>query len=164
MKTNSSLILGLAMIVLAVLMEVFWVNTGAEALGIFSLLAALTASGALARFIRLDYETSNVKLRKFLKVTGLEVEVKDNKKSRNPAYVLTIDFGEEIGIKKSSAQITTLYQPDDLIGMQVICCVNLTPMHIGSVKSEVRILGTESEQGVVLLQPTEKVKDGDRVF
>ena len=73
MKTNSSLILGLAMIVLAVLMEVFWVNTGAEALGIFSLLAALTASGALARFIRLDYETSNVKLRKFLKVTGLEV-------------------------------------------------------------------------------------------
>ena len=73
MKTNRSLILGLAMIVLAVLMEVFWVNTGAEALGIFSLLAALTASGALARFIRLDYETSNVKLRKFLKVTGLEV-------------------------------------------------------------------------------------------
>ena len=73
MKTKSSLILGLAMIVLAVLMEVFWVNTGAEALGIFSLLAALTASGALARFIRLDYETSNVKLRKFLKVTGLEV-------------------------------------------------------------------------------------------
>ena len=73
MKINSSLILGLAMIVLAVLMEVFWINTGAEALGIFSLLAALTASGALARFIRLDYETSNVILRKFLKVTGLEV-------------------------------------------------------------------------------------------
>ena len=73
MKINSSLILGLAMIILAVLMEVFWINTGAEALGIFSLLAALTASGALARFIRLDYETSNVKLRKFLKVTGLEV-------------------------------------------------------------------------------------------
>ena len=73
MKINSSFILGLAMIVLAILMEVFWINTGAEALGIFSLLAALTASGALARFIRLDYETSNVKLRKFLKVTGLEV-------------------------------------------------------------------------------------------
>ena len=73
MKISSSFILGLAMIILAVLMEVFWINTGAEALGIFSLLAALTASGALARFIRLDYETSNVKLRKFLKVTGLEV-------------------------------------------------------------------------------------------
>ena len=95
---------------------------------------------------------------------GTILEVKDNKKSRNPAYVITIDFGEEIGIKKSSAQITTLYQTDDLVGMQVICCVNLTPMHIGSVKSEVRILGTESEQGVVLLRPTEKVKNGDRVF
>ena len=95
---------------------------------------------------------------------GTILAAKANKKSRNPAYVLTIDFGEEIGIKKSSAQITTLYQTDDLVGMQVICCVNLTPMHIGSVKSEVRILGTESEQGVVLLQPTEKVKNGDKVF
>ena len=95
---------------------------------------------------------------------GTVLEVKDNKKSRNPAYVITIDFGEEIGIKKSSAQITTLYKPEDLIGQQVICCVNLTPIHIGSVKSEVRILGTESEQGVVLLRPTEIVKNGDRVF
>ena len=95
---------------------------------------------------------------------GTILEAKENKKSRNPAYVITIDFGEEIGIKKSSAQITTLYQTDDLVGMQVICCVNLTPMHIGGVKSEVRILGTESEQGVVLLRPTEKVKNGDRVF
>ena len=95
---------------------------------------------------------------------GTILEAKENKKSRNPAYVITIDFGEEIGIKKSSAQITTLYQTDDLVGMQVICCVNLTPMHIGSVKSEVRILGTESEQGVVLLRPTERVKNGDRVF
>ena len=95
---------------------------------------------------------------------GTVLEVKDNKKSRNPAYVVTIDFGEEIGIKKSSAQITALYKPEDLIGQQVICCVNLTPIHIGSVKSTVRILGTESEQGVVLLRPTEKVKNGDKVF
>ena len=95
---------------------------------------------------------------------GTVLEVKDNKKSRNPAYVVTIDFGDEIGIKKSSAQITALYKPEDLIGQQVICCVNLTPLHIGSVKSEVRILGTESEQGVVLLRPTEPVKNGDRVF
>ena len=95
---------------------------------------------------------------------GTVLEVKENKKSRNPAYVLTIDFGEEIGVKKSSAQITTLYTPEDLIGTQVICCVNLTPIHIGSVKSEVRVLGTESEQGVVLLRPTEVVKNGDKVF
>ena len=95
---------------------------------------------------------------------GTVLEVKDNKKSRNPAYVVTIDFGEELGIRKSSAQITTLYKPEDLIGQQVVCCVNLTPIHIGSVKSEVRILGTDSEQGVVLLRPTEKVRNGDRVF
>ena len=95
---------------------------------------------------------------------GTVLEVKDNKKSRNPAYVVTIDFGEELGVKKSSAQITTLYRPEDLIGKQVVCCVNLTPMHIGSVKSEVRILGTESERGVVLLRPTEPVKNGDRIF
>ena len=108
-----------------------------------------------------------IRIEEFDKVdmrAGTILEAKENKKSRNPAYVITIDFGEEIGIKKSSAQITTLYQTDDLVGMQVICCVNLTPMHIGSVKSEVRILGTESEQGVVLLRPTEKVKNGDRVF
>ena len=95
---------------------------------------------------------------------GTILDVKDNKKSRNPAYVVTIDFGAEIGIKKSSAQITALYKPEDLIGRQIICCVNLSPIHIGSVKSEVRILGTESEQGVVLLQPSETVKNGDKVF
>ena len=95
---------------------------------------------------------------------GTILDVKDNKKSRNPAYVVTIDFGDEIGIKKSSAQITALYRPEDLIGRQIICCVNLMPIHIGSVKSEVRILGTESEQGVVLLQPSETVKNGDIVF
>ena len=95
---------------------------------------------------------------------GTVLEVKDNKKSRNPAYVVTIDFGDELGVKKSSAQITTIYRPEDLIGKQVICCVNLEPMHIGSVKSEVRILGTKSAQGVVLLRPTEAVKNGDKVF
>ena len=95
---------------------------------------------------------------------GTVIDVKENKKSRNPAYVLTIDFGDEIGTKKSSAQITTLYKPEELLGTQVICCVNLEPMHIGSVKSEVRVLGTDSGQGVVLLRPTEPVKNGDRVF
>lgn len=108
-----------------------------------------------------------IELEDFEKVemrVGTVLEVKDNKKSRHPAYVVTIDFGEELGIKKSSAQITTLYRPEDLIGKQVVCCVNLTPMHIGSVKSEVRILGTESGQGVVLLRPTEIVKNGDKVF
>ncbi len=94
---------------------------------------------------------------------GTVLECKINKKTRKPAYALIIDFGE-LGIKKSSAQITDLYKPEDLIGKQVICCTNLTPIHIGDLTSEVRVLGTESEQGVVLLRPTENVKNGDRVF
>lgn len=92
------------------------------------------------------------------------VAVAPNKKSRNPAYVLTLELGEELGIKKSSAQITACYQPEDLVGRQVVCCVNLTPMHIGSVKSEVRVLGSDSAQGVVLLGPDQPVKNGDRIF
>lgn len=95
---------------------------------------------------------------------GTIVEVSINKKARNPAYKLKIDFGAELGIKTSSAQITTLYTPEQLMGRQVVCCVNLAPMHIGSVKSEVRILGSESKQGVVLLQLTEPVENGDKIF
>ncbi len=91
---------------------------------------------------------------------GTIIEAGPNKKARNPAYKLN----PEIGVKSSSAQITELYTAEQLIGMQVICCTNLTPIHIGSVKSEVRILGTESEQGVVLLRPTAPVKNGDKVF
>ena len=72
MKINGAFILGAAMIAVTILMEVFWINTGAAALGILSLLAALVASGALARYIRLDYASSNIRLRKFLTVTGLE--------------------------------------------------------------------------------------------
>ena len=94
---------------------------------------------------------------------GTIIDCKINKKARKPAYALAIDFGE-LGIKKSSAQITMLYKPEDLVGKQVICCTNLSPIHIGDITSEVRILGTESEQGVVLLTPSEKVKNGDRVF
>ena len=111
--------------------------------------------------------TTAISLEDFEKVeirVGTVLEVKPNKKSRNPAYVLKIDFGEAIGVKVSSAQITALYQPEDLVGQQVVCCTNLPPIHIGSAKSEVRVLGTESEQGVVLLQPHEPVKNGDRVF
>lgn len=95
---------------------------------------------------------------------GTIVEAGINKRARKPAYKLTIDFGEEIGTKTSSAQITEVYSPEELVGKQVVCCINLEPMRIGSVKSEVRILGSESEQGVVLLTPTEKVKNGDRIF
>lgn len=94
---------------------------------------------------------------------GTIIDCKVNKKARKSAYALAIDFGD-FGIKKSSAQITMLYKPEDLVGKQVICCTNLSPIHIGDITSEVRILGTESEQGVVLLMPSEIVKNGDKVF
>ena len=68
---------------------------------------------------------------------GTVTQVGVNKKARKPAYKVTIDFGDVLGLKTSSAQITELYQPEELIGRQVVCCVNLEPMHIGSVKSEV---------------------------
>lgn len=95
---------------------------------------------------------------------GTIVDVKDNKKSRHPAYVLTIDFGAELGLKKSSAQITDFYTKEELLHKQVICCVNLKPIHIGSVKSEVRILGTNSKEGCVLLKADHQVANGDQVF
>ena len=95
---------------------------------------------------------------------GTVISVSINKKARKPAYKVTLDFGPELGEKTSSAQLTELYQPEDLLGTQLVCCVNLEPMHIGSVKSEVRILGTDSQQGVVLLTPMETVENGDRVF
>ena len=95
---------------------------------------------------------------------GTVIEAEINKKARTPAYKLKINFGGELGVKTSSAQITALYTPEELVGKQVVCCVNLEPMRIGSVKSEVRILGSESAQGGVLLRLTEKVADGDRIF
>ena len=95
---------------------------------------------------------------------GTIVAVDVNNKARHPAYKLMVDLGEELGIKTSSAQITDLYTPEQLIGHQAVFCVNLKPMHIGSVKSEVRILGSESQGGVVLLQPSMQVENGDKVF
>ena len=95
---------------------------------------------------------------------GTVISVSINKKARKPAYQVTLDFGAELGKKTSSAQLTELYQPEDLLGKQLVCCVNLEPMHIGSVKSEVRILGTDSKQGVVLLTTMEPVESGDKVY
>lgn len=95
---------------------------------------------------------------------GTVTAVELNRKARKPAYKVTVDLGPELGIKTSSAQITDLYKPEDLVGRQVLCVVNFSPMHIGSVRSEVRILGTDSEDGVVLLSTERPVKNGDRVF
>lgn len=94
---------------------------------------------------------------------GTILEAAINEKARKPAYRLKIDFGDKIGIKTSSAQITQRYTPEDLVGMQIIAVVNFPPRRVADVTSEVLVLGTDSEQGIVLLNPTEKIGNGDRV-
>lgn len=85
--------------------------------------------------------------------------------ARKPAIKLQIDFGPELGIKKSSAQITTHYQPDTLVGQQVVAVVNFPPRQIGPFMSEVLTLGMPDENGaVVLLRPTMPVPNGGKMF
>jgi len=85
--------------------------------------------------------------------------------ARNPSIKLWIDFGENIGIKKSSAQIFENYTPKNLIGFQVIAVVNFLPMQIGPFISEVLILGFEDSEGFIrLAKPDGKVKDGSKLI
>lgn len=84
-------------------------------------------------------------------------------KARRPAYKLLVDFGDELGIKKSSAQITNLYKIEDLVGKQVLAVVNFPPRQIADFMSEVLVLGTYSKDGVVLIQPERIVKKGDKL-
>ncbi len=72
-------------------------------------------------------------------------------KARRPAYKLLVDFGDEIGVKKSSAQVTDLYKIDELIGKQVLAVINFPPRQIADFMSEVLVLGTYSKDGGVLL-------------
>lgn len=92
-------------------------------------------------------------------ITGAKVF----EKARKPAYQLTLDFGEEIGVKRSSAQITEVYTPEELVGRQVLAVVNFPPRQIADFMSEVLVLGTYSAQGVVLAVPDKAVKNGDRL-
>lgn len=94
---------------------------------------------------------------------GEIIEVKNFEKARKPAYKLLVDFGDEIGVKKSSAQITDCYEADALVGRQVLGVVNFPPRQIADFISEVLVLGVYAEQGVVLIQPEQNVKKGDKL-
>jgi tRNA-binding protein len=96
---------------------------------------------------------------------GTVIDVRPYPEARKPSYKLAVDFGAEIGIKKSSAQCTALYQPEDLIGRQVAAVVNFPPKQIGKFMSEVLVLGFPGEKGeVVLIGPSHAVPNGGRLF
>ncbi len=93
--------------------------------------------------------------------SGTIIDVKDFPKARKPAYIITVDFGEKIGIKKSSAQITDLYSKEELLNKQIIGVVNFPPKQIGPIISEFLITGLFQEDGsVVLAVPDKKVDNG----
>lgn len=96
--------------------------------------------------------------------TGTIVAVNDFPEARKPAYQLTIDFGNEIGMRKSSAQITKRYEKEALIGKQIIAVVNFPKKQIGKFMSECLVLGSVGEgQDIVLLTSDIKVENGLRV-
>lgn len=103
----------------------------------------------------------------FLKVdirAGTVVRAEPFPEARKPAIKLWIDFGEELGEKKTSAQITDHYTPEDLVGRQVMAVVNFPPRQIGPFMSEVLTLGVSDANGaIVLLRPDQTVPNGERM-
>jgi len=124
------------------------------------------------RSIRTVMENSNIKTminyQEFENVdirVGEIVKVENFPEAKKPSYKLTIDFGSEIGIKKSSAQITKHYSKEELVGKLIIGVVNFPPKQIGPFISETLTLGLPDENGdVVLLSPTKRVPKGGKMF
>ncbi len=107
-----------------------------------------------------------IEINDFTKVemrVGTILSAEPNIKAKKKAYKLTIDFGA-YGLKASSAQITNLYEPKDLINKQVVAVMNFKPMKIGDVTSEVLVLGVDTKSGVALLNPDCKVQNGVKVY
>ncbi len=94
---------------------------------------------------------------------GTIISVNDFPEVKNPAYKLEIDFGEEIGVKKTSAQITTLYKKEDLLNKQVMAVVNFPKKQIANFMSECLVMGAVHGKDVTLLHPGLKVKNGLKV-
>ena len=106
----------------------------------------------------LDFEKIDIRL-------GTIIEAEDYDKLRKPSILLKIDFGTDIGIKKSSAQLRKNYKSNNLINKQVIAVVNFAPKQIGNILSEVLVLGLpDSDNEPILLFPETKLKDGCKLY
>jgi tRNA-binding protein len=102
----------------------------------------------------------------FLKLdirVGEVIKAERFEKAKNPAYKLWVDYGTDIGILKSSAQITECYTAEELVGIQVLGVVNFPPRQIADFMSEALVLGVYAEQGVVLITPQKPVNKGDKL-
>lgn len=105
-----------------------------------------------------DFEAVDIRV-------GTVIDAKPFPEARKPSIKLSIDFGAEIGVKTSSAQVTVHYKPDQLLGRQVCAVVNFPPRQVGPFVSEVLTLGMPDDDGsVVLVKPDFKVPDGGRLF
>lgn len=93
---------------------------------------------------------------------GTVVEAREFSEARQPAWILLVDLGE-MGIRKSSAQVTDRYTADELVGSQVLCVTNFAPKQIGPVRSEVLVTGFVTDGGVVLARPDAPVPNGTRL-
>ena len=101
-----------------------------------------------------DYDKVDIRV-------GTVISVKKNEKARKPSLVVEVDFGKDIGIKKSSAQITHYYNEENLVGRQVIAVCNFPEKNIAGIVSKVLILGSIDKEGkVVLVHPSQKVDNG----
>jgi len=116
-------------------------------------------------------ETADPKLINFAEFEAVDIrvgtisDVQSFPEARKPAFKLWIDFGPDIGVKKSSAQITKHYTPESLMGRQVLAVVNFPPRQIGKFRSEVLTLGLpDSEGDVVLIAPTLPVPNGGKLY
>lgn len=111
---------------------------------------------------------ANISWQDFEKIelrVGTIVSAKPLAEARKPAFVIEVDFGELLGVRKSSAQITEHYSPEALIGKQVIAVTNFPPKQIGKIMSEILITGFPDENGhVVLSSPDKKVPNGAKLF
>jgi tRNA-binding protein len=112
--------------------------------------------------------TSTINFLDFQKVdirVGTIISIDEFPEARTPAFILEIDFGDELGIKKSSAQITANYDPDNLMNKQIIAVTNFPPKQIGPHLSEVLVLGLpDNDESVVLVSPDNSVSNGKRLY